>query len=100
MDRMPIYDVTPRFEKDYARLSADDRKRFKQAVDKFIEDLKRGRRFRPGLRVDSVEGAPGVFEMTWAPDGRATFEYGDRSRPGDPHVVWRRVGGHAIFSSP
>jgi hypothetical protein len=97
---MPTYDVTPRFEKDYARLSADERKRFKQAVDKFIEDLRRGRRFRPGLRVDSVEGARGVFEMTWAPDGRATFEYGDRSRPGDAHVVWRRVGSHAILANP
>jgi hypothetical protein len=100
MDRMPIYDVTPRFERDYARLSADDRRRFKQAVAKFIEDLRRGRGFRPSLRVHGVEGARGVFEITWAPDGRATFEYGDRSRPGDPHVVWRRVGTHAILSNP
>jgi hypothetical protein len=100
MDRMPIYDLTQRFEKDYARLSADDRKRFKQAVAKFIEDLRRGRGFRPSLRVDGVEGARGVFQMTWAPDGRATFEYGDKSRPGHAHVVWRRVGSHDIFSSP
>ena len=100
MDRMPIYDLTPRFERDYARLSADDRKRFKQAVAKFIEDLRRGRGFRRSLRVDGVEGARGVFEMTWAPDGRATFEYGNRSRPGHAHVVWRRVGSHDIFSSP
>jgi hypothetical protein len=100
MDRMPTYDVTSRFQKDYARLSADDRKRFQQAVAKFIEDLRRGRGFRPGLRVDGVEGTRGVFEMTWAPDGRATFEYGDRSRPGDAHVVWRRIGSHAILANP
>ncbi|TDQ53002.1 hypothetical protein [Actinorugispora endophytica] len=36
--------------------------------------------------------------MTWAPDGRATWEYGDEQRSGTPHVIWRRVGTHAIFS--
>jgi hypothetical protein len=30
----------------------------------------------PGLRVKGVQGAEGVFEMTWADDGRATFEHG------------------------
>jgi hypothetical protein len=99
-DRMPTYDVTPRFEKDYARLSADDRERFRKAVAKLIEDLRRGRGFRPGLRVDGVEGAPGVFEMTWARDGRATFQYGDPVRPGETHLVWRRVGTHAILANP
>jgi hypothetical protein len=97
---MPTYTKLPRFQKDFDQLSADDQERFRQAVEKFIEDLKRGRGFRPGLRVRGIQGAPGVFEMTWAPDGRATFEYGDRSRPGDAHVVWRRVGSHAILANP
>ncbi len=44
-----------------------------------------------------VQGAPGVFEMTWAKDGRATWQYGPEQRPGTPHVIWRRIGGHAIF---
>ena len=30
----------------------------------------------PDLRVKGVQGAEGVFEMTWADDGRATFEHG------------------------
>jgi hypothetical protein len=97
---MPTYDVTPRFEKDYARLSADDRARFRQAVTKLIEDLRRGEGFRPGLRVEHVEGTRGIFEMTWADDGRATFEYGAPVRMGQVHVVWRRIGSHTIFSSP
>jgi hypothetical protein len=97
---MPTYDVTPRFQTDYARLSADDRERFRRALAKFIEDLRRGKGFRSGLRVDGIEGTNGVFEMTWARDGRATFEYGDRGRPGDAHVVWRRIGSHSIFSNP
>jgi hypothetical protein len=97
---MPTYDVTSRFQTDYARLSADDRERFRRALGKFIEDLRRGKGFRSGLRVEGIKGTNGVFEMTWAPDGRATFEYGDRSRPGDAHVVWRRIGSHSIFSNP
>lgn len=27
-------------------------------------------RFRKSLRVRGIEGAPGIVEMTWAPDGR------------------------------
>ena len=51
-----------------------------------------------GLRVRDVEGAPGVWELTWSfggPDGRATFEWVEIG--GEPAIRWRRVGGHAIF---
>ena len=44
-----------------------------------------------------MKGATGVFEMTWADDGRATFGYGEPVLEGEPHVVWRRIGTHAIF---
>ena len=97
---MPTYQPLPRFQKDYAQLSVDERGRFRQALARFIEDLEGGRPFRPGLRVRGVEGAPGVFEMTWAPNGRATFHYGEPIRVGEVHVVWRRVGTHAIFADP
>lgn len=98
--RVPTFEITRRFEKDLAALSADERWRFGQAVgERFVPDLVR-RRFRRGLRVRSVAGADGIFEMTWAPDGRATFQYG-RDPVADPsHVIWRRVGGHAIFGAP
>lgn len=46
-----------------------------------------------------IEGTPGVFEMTWAPNGRATFQYGPMRGQG-PHVIWRRVGTHDIFGEP
>jgi hypothetical protein len=97
---MPTYQKLPRFLKDYAQLSEEERRRFKEAVKKFVEDLDRGGGFRPGLRVKGVEGAPGVFEMTWAPDGRATFHYGKSSRVGEPHVVWRRIGTHTVLEGP
>lgn len=54
----------------------------------------------PGLRVKRVQGARGVFELTWAPDGRATFEYGREVQPGEPHIVWRRIGTHAVLRQP
>jgi hypothetical protein len=99
-DCMPTWDTTPRFEADRAGLSADERERFRRAVERFIEDLRRGQGFRPGLRVRGVQGAPGIFEMTWAPDGRATFQYGESIQAGEPHVVWRRVGTHAVLANP
>ena len=50
------------------------------------------------LRVRDVEGAPGVFEITFNFSGldlRATL--GWTRIDGAPAVRWRRIGGHAIF---
>ena len=38
--------------------------------------------------------------MTWAPNGRATFHYGEPIKEGEPHLVWRRVGTHDTLSEP
>jgi hypothetical protein len=53
--------------------------------------------FRAGLRVKGVRGRPGIFEMTWAPDGRATFSFGPSIQERDPHIVWRRIGTHDVL---
>jgi hypothetical protein len=50
--------------------------------------------------VKRVQGHPGVWELSFAPDGRATFEDDAERRPGDPHVVWRRIGDHSILDRP
>jgi hypothetical protein len=42
----------------------------------------------------------GAREITFAADGRATFEYGNEVIAGEPHVVWRRVGTHDVLSEP
>jgi hypothetical protein len=97
---MPTFKARPRFRKDFDALSAEEKERFPQAVAKFIEDLEGGHGFRPGLRVKGIQGARGVFEMTWAEDGRATFEYGAPDRNDQVHIVWRRIGSHAISTSP
>ena len=54
----------------------------------------------PDLRVKGVQGAEGVFEMTWADDGRATFEHGSAVHAEETHIVWRRIGTHDIFTRP
>lgn len=96
---MPTYSWTERFRRDFESLTRAQQALFPIAVGKLVEDLKVDR-YRKGLRVKAVQGTAGVFEMTWAPDGRATFEFGDSRRAGEPHVIWRRIGGHEIFENP
>ncbi len=79
-------------------MSESDQKTFLVALQKFIADLRAGK-FRKGLRVKRVEGTD-VFEMTWADDGRATFEYGPEVRDGEPHIIWRRIGSHVVLRNP
>lgn len=95
---MPTWERTARFDRDLARLTPGERARFRTAVAHFVDDLRRGR-FRAGLRVRRVQGTDEVFEITWSPDGRATFQYGAGTDAG-PHVIWRRVSGHEILDRP
>ena len=97
---MPTYAWIVRFRADFERLTATQQAAFLVEVQQFVDDLQRDQVFRKGLRVKGIQSASGVFEMTWAPDGRATFEYGDEVTVGVPHVVWRRVGTHTIFKKP
>lgn len=97
---MPTYGWLARFRADFERLTVAQQAAFMLAVSQFVEDVRTSRQFRKGLRVRGMQGAPGIFEMTWADDGRATFEYGDEVIDGKLHVVWRRVGTHSIFKQP
>jgi len=94
---LPTYARLPRFDRDFAALTPEERQQFAKAVGNFIADLKAERGFRKGLRVKGVQGSKGVYEMTWAADGRATFSYGASVRAGEAHVIWRRVGKHEIL---
>ena len=102
---MPTYETDDRFRRDWDRLSGAQRKLLKVAVLRLVADLKEmeaGRRssLRPGLKVKGVKGTPGVFEMRWAADGRATFSWGAERRPGQRHIIWRRCGDHGILKQP
>ncbi|MFF7251300.1 hypothetical protein ACFZBU_46485 [Embleya sp. NPDC008237] len=97
---MATFHPSPRFEQDYRKLDDAQRERFRRAVrTAFRPDLDTGS-FRPGLRVKRVQGTKSVWEMTWAPNGRATWEYGEPVRAGHKHVLWRRIGTHDIFDRP
>ena len=97
---MPTFETLPRFERDWKNLSADQQAAFRKVItEAFAPDLAASDRpFRPGLRVKGVAAHPGVFEMTWDNDGRATFSYGAGLIPGHSHVIWRRIGTYAIFT--
>ena len=95
---MPTWERTSRFDRDWDLLSAADRARFRRVLRIFVTDLRSGQ-LRAGLRVKRFEGTDTVFEMTRAPDGRATFEYGIGG-PAGPHVIWRRVGRYDILRHP
>lgn len=95
---MPSYERARRFERDWKALDEPDRQRFLTAFRRFDADLAKGT-FRRGLRVKRIQGTDSIFEMTWAPDGRATFEYGTPAGEGS-HVIWRRIGRHDIFRRP
>lgn len=98
---MPTYDRTASFRRDWKRLTREQRDDFRKAVALFVECLRTRGPLDPSLRVKRVQGARrGVRELTWAPDGRATFEYGPETRPGEPHVIWRRIGDHSILKQP
>lgn len=113
------FEKTPAFDADWRRLSADERvmfrrsaREFSHACDRHVEDRRIA--WPAALRIKKVEGAAGIFEMTWSfsgPDGRATWEWvsvevGEQDGAGAPRVVrypairWRRVGTHRIFSDP
>ena len=96
---MPTFEITRRFARDFASLTRQQKEAFRIAVTRFVEDLTSGE-IRPGLRVKGIQGADGIFEITWAKDGRATFQYGDEVRAGEPHIIWRRIGTHDVLGRP
>jgi hypothetical protein len=98
---VPTFETLPRFTTDLQHLTPAQRRRFRRVVlDAFVPDLRPGRKFRPGLRIKGVRCAPGVYELTWAPDGRATWSYGREVLAGARHIVWHRIGTHSILDQP
>jgi hypothetical protein len=105
------WETTARFESDFKRLSPDERRIVRRAVERFNEACDRGIAaghfdWPAALRVRAVEGAPGIWELTWSfsgPDGRATWEWvsiANEDGTTEPGVRWRRIGSHRIFDDP
>ena len=97
---MPTREIADSFWPGWERLTLQQQRAFRLALSKFVDDLRARRGFRSGLRVKGVTGYPGIYELTWAPDGRATFSYGRTVVGGEPHIIWRRIGTHEILREP
>jgi hypothetical protein len=95
---VPTYQASPEFLDLHARLSPDQRRLFRVAVNKFVADLKASHGFRKGLGIKGIQGAKGMYEMRWADDGRAVFSYGESVRNREPHIIWHAIGTHAVLS--
>ena len=74
---MPTYAWFATFRKDFDSLSPAQQAEFLIAISHFVDDIESGSGFRKGLRVKGIQGANGIFEMTWANNGRARH----RDRP-------------------
>jgi len=97
----PTYERSARFARDMRKLSSEQRRAFLAARDELVAGLRtQPPQFAPRLRIKRVQGSEDVWEMTWAADGRATFRYGRQVLPAEPHIVWLRIGTHAILDDP
>lgn len=98
---MPTFEALARFNREFHRLSPEMRHAFLAMLPLFITALRESPpAFSPALRVHRVQGHSGIWEVTFAPDGRATFEYATAVLVDEPHVIWRRIGTHAILAEP
>src|SRR5690348_4838901 len=98
---MPTHDELDQFLREFFALSHAQQRLFAKAVAKMVEDMRAAKPFRKSLRIKGVHGHAGIFGMTWEmPNGRATFSDGRERIPGEQHIIWRRIGGHDILSTP
>jgi hypothetical protein len=105
---VPTYEALPRFWSQYRPLRPDEKRAFLRARKEFIQVLQAweiaGRpgtpSFPKGLGVKPMVGNRNILEFAWAPDGRCTWSYGTPKLRGRFHVIWRRIGSHAIYSDP
>jgi hypothetical protein len=92
---LPTFSVEDRFWNDYRRLKRWKQARFTLAWQEFRDTLLQWEtdgalglpRFPAALRVKDVNGYPGIWELTWARDGRFTWEYGNQELPNNVHIV-------------
>ena len=105
---MPTFEVQDRFRNEYQQLRRDEREAFRQALKEFVQVLREWERagargiphFPAKLGVRHMMHRRGILEFAWAPDGRCTWEYGTPRRSGKYHIIWRRIGSHAIYDDP
>ena len=90
---MATFETLPHFEAGWRKLTREQQAAFRAVVlEAFEPDLETADSpFQRILRVRPVAGHPGLFEMIWNRNGRATFSYGPERTAGQPHVVWQDI---------
>ena len=81
--------TTKKFDKDYARLSAEIKGLFDQKIKLFFENQN-----HPSLRIKKMVGHPSIWEASITRQYRFTFEI-----QCDTYIL-RRIGTHDIFNTP
>lgn len=105
---VPTYEVQDEFWAQYRRLSPAQRDQFRKARREFIDILLRFEasgqsgipHFPARLGVRHMVNNRSILEFAWADDGRCTWQYGTPKRAGKFHIIWRRIGTHAIYAAP
>ena len=98
---MPTFDRLALFKREYRKLTREQKARFRAAVVKLVAALQQDPPRLPGdPLVHPLAGHRGVYELRFAPDGRATFTFAPPVRGTKPHVIWRRIGGHDVLTRP
>jgi hypothetical protein len=98
---VPTFERLARFDREFRRLPRELQRAFLSMLPVFVAALRETPpAFPTVLRIHRVQGSAGIWEITFAPDGRATFEYGDEIVAGEPHIIWRRIGHHGVLSEP
>jgi hypothetical protein len=90
---MPTFESLAAFQRQFAKLEAEQRGAFRRAVAEFVANLKAGEGFSPELRVHKLVNTE-IWSLTWAKDGRALFRYGSEVVQGETHIIWEAIGTH------
>lgn len=81
-----IIERTSRFKREYKRLPAEVKEKFKVQFNRFIEHPYA--EFHPSLRVKRIQGTYNIFEMTITMSIRVTWQY---IKDG---ILLRNIGEH------
>ena len=88
---MPTFGSLAAFQRQWAKLDADQCAAFRRAVAVFIANLREGGGFSPELRVHKLANTK-IWSLAWAKDGRALLGYGKEVVPGQTHIIWEAIG--------
>jgi hypothetical protein len=97
----PTFERLAQFKRDFTQLTPRQRQLFRSAVKKFVAPLSTtppSDSQSPVLR--ELTDHPGFFEMRLGDDTRAVYTFGQAVRPGQPHVIWCRIGTDNALDKP